>query len=46
MWHSTISFIKSGIRILSGILALFFGINILIIGLIVAEILGIVEELK
>lgn len=42
--HQTISFIKSGIRIL-GYGALFYSLDIAAILLILSEIIGIIEEL-
>lgn len=47
LWHLIISLIKSAIRIISGILSVKLqSLEILAIGLILAEILGIIEELK
>jgi uncharacterized membrane protein YkgB len=49
-WHTQLSYIKSGIRIVAGILALLLLSNIvaaiatLIGGIIIAEVVGIYEE--
>jgi hypothetical protein len=51
-WHTWISYVKSGIRIVTGIAALGcmyyvtvdIAVIILAIGLIIAEVLGIAEE--
>lgn len=45
MNHDNISYIKSGIRIVAGLFLIFAGLQIVGILLILAELLGIAEEL-
>lgn len=44
-WHKVISFAKSGLRILAGTALIFFWMPIAGILFIVAELLGILEEM-
>lgn len=42
--HEKLSHVKSGCRILACILALGYGVGVLAVGLAVAEVVGIAEE--